>query len=251
MPRKWLISGMDKFRVLIQQCLRLPTGHLQPERIRAKIKLAVPEQFTAVSNASLAKILVVCPRGVNSSAGFAGKIQHSFNIIIESQPNAVIVQNLQCGDLFHQEASLQHNRDALNLKFQIHLPPGGNSDSGENYMVDNSRTGLRRKRQYAIMRATRLRAVCTKRETPSRKTRHGALKKRDEEQFESASAQRAMLCSPLGGARSTGKNRQTGQTQGQQRQSRAVIRDGILVTRAASRPQVNQLVLGRVATSTC
>ena len=41
-----------------------------------------------------------------------------------------------------------------------------------------------------------------------------------------AGRQRVKLRSPLAGAQSTGKNRQTGQTQGQQRQSRAVIRDG-------------------------
>ena len=64
------VSGMDGLWFLIQQHFRFLAGHLKPERIGTKIKLIVPEQFAAVTNAGLAKILAAVPRGINACARF-------------------------------------------------------------------------------------------------------------------------------------------------------------------------------------
>src|ERR1039457_6428141 len=61
-PRKRLISGMNGLRVWGQQHLWFFTGHLQPKRIGAEIKLVVPDQFAQITNARLAKIFVAVPK---------------------------------------------------------------------------------------------------------------------------------------------------------------------------------------------
>jgi hypothetical protein len=95
MPRKRLISGMDGLWFLSQQHFRHLAGHLQPERIGTEIKLVIPEQFPAIADARFAKIVVAVPKRKNTRARLLGKIHLSFHAVVEAQPNAITVQDLQ------------------------------------------------------------------------------------------------------------------------------------------------------------